>query len=102
MIEVRILVDSVDYDSVAELLVPMVAENLEAKGGLMGKLVGSKKEFAANTARKVLGKMSQDKKNELVVDLINKKRNLLKSKIGEAMANKGIKAKICSISAKKY
>lgn len=102
MIEVRMLIDSIDYDSVAEMLVPLLAENLEQKGGLMGKLAGSKKEFVTNAARKMLGKMSQEKKDEMVVDLLNKKHEMLIEKLSDLATSKGVKAKIRSISVNKY
>ena len=102
MIEVKILVDSIDYDGIAEMLVPLVAEKLEAKGGLVGKVVGSKKEFATNMARKVLAKMSQEKKDELVVELLTKKRDLLMSKAAGIAEKKGIGVQIYDISATKY
>lgn len=102
MIEVRLLIDSIDYDSVAELLVPLLAENLAAKGGLVGKLASNKKDFAAATARKVLSKMSQEKKDELVVDLVNKKRDLLIEKTTGLAKKNGIRGKIYNISARKY
>ena len=38
MLELRILVDNIDYDSIAEYLIPVVAEKLrrEDKGGILG------------------------------------------------------------------
>ena len=102
MIEVKILVDSVDYDSIAEMLVPMLTEKIEKKGGIMGKLAGSQKDFVTNTARKMLSKMSQEKKDELVIDMVNKKHDLLIGKASALAASKGVGMKIRSISAKKY
>ena len=102
MIEVKILVDSIDYDGIAEMLVPVVAEKLEDKGGLLGKIAGKKKEFATGAARKVLAKMSQKKKDELVVELMNKKRAVLMEKAADLAAKKGIGVKICDISAERH
>ena len=33
MIEVKLLVDCIDYDSVVDLLMPVVGDKLQAKGG---------------------------------------------------------------------
>ena len=41
MLELRILVDDIDYDSIAEYLIPAVAEKLrrEEKGGILGNVL---------------------------------------------------------------
>ena len=43
MLELRILVDDIDYDSIAEYLIPAVAEKLrrEEKGGILGNVLAA-------------------------------------------------------------
>ena len=69
MIELKILVDDIDYNSLTELLVPLLAEKA--------------------------------KKDELVVQLINKNRDKLLQK-GRALAAKnGVRLQLCDVAAKK-
>ena len=41
MLELKILIDDIDYNSVTELLVPLLAEKLEkdGKGGILGNVL---------------------------------------------------------------
>ena len=45
MLEVKILLSDLDYDGVADLVVPLVSDRLAAKGGLIGKIAGKKEEL---------------------------------------------------------
>ena len=45
MLEVKILLSDLDYDDVADLVVPLVSDRLAAKGGLIGKIAGKKEEL---------------------------------------------------------
>ena len=72
MLELRILVDDIDYDSIAEYLIPAVAEKLrrEEKGGILGNVLAGNPDMAASVARTVLGTMSQEQKDQLLVQLV--------------------------------
>lgn len=74
MLELRILVDDIDYDSIAEYLIPAVAEKLrrEEKGGILGNVLAGNPDMAASVARTVLGTMSQEQKDQLLVQLVTK------------------------------
>lgn len=74
MLELRILVDDIDYDSIAEYLIPAVAEKLrrEEKGGILGNVLAGNPDVAASVARTVLGTMSQEQKDQLLVQLVTK------------------------------
>lgn len=74
MLELRILVDDIDYDSIAEYLIPAVAEKLrrEEKGGILGNVLAGNPDMAASMARTVLGAMSQEQKDQLLVQLVTK------------------------------
>ena len=76
MIEVKLLVDCIDYDSVVDLLMPVVGDKLQAKGGIVGK-IGGKKEKLTKMAHKLLGKVSQEKKDQTIVDLATKKQAMI-------------------------
>ena len=75
MIEVSILLDDIDYEALVELLLPLVAEKLEAKGGFMA-LLGRNKDGMAGVARQLLKTMSQEKRDEFLLQLLQEKKEL--------------------------
>lgn len=99
MIELKILVDDIDYNSLTELLVPLLAEKLEKDG--KGGVLSGNRNMAVSMARTLLNTMPQAKKDELVVQLINKNRDKLLQK-GRALAAKnGVRLQLCDVAAKK-
>ena len=56
MIELKILVDDIDYNSLTELLVPLLAEKLEkdGKGGILGGVLSGNRNMAVSMARTLL------------------------------------------------
>jgi len=71
MIELKILLDEVDYRSLSEVLIPALAESMAKDGGVLGGMLSQNKELAASMARTVLDKMPQEKKDELLVQLLD-------------------------------
>ena len=96
MLELRILVDNIDYDSIAEYLIPVVAEKLrrEDKGGILGSVL-------AGMARTLLGAMSQEQKDRLLVQLVTKNREKLLDKGNRAARDKGIGVQLCDVAVQK-
>ena len=80
MIELKILLDEVDYRSLSEVLIPALAESMAKDGGVLGGMLSQNKELAASMARTVLDKMPQEKKDELLVQLPNRNRDKLLEK----------------------
>ena len=103
MLELKILIDDVDYNSLAELLVPLLAEKLEkdGKGGILGGVLAGNPEMAVSMARTLLNAMPQEKKDELVVQLITKNREKLLQKGRELAARNGVRLQLCDVAAKK-
>ena len=101
MIELKILLDEVDYRSLSEVLIPALAESMAKDGGVLGGMLSQNKELAASMARTVLDKMPQEKKDELVVQLLTKNRDKLLETGHTAAAKNGIRLQICDVSAKK-
>ena len=104
MLELRILVDDIDYDSIAEYLIPAVAEKLrrEEKGGILGGVLAGNPDVAASVARTVLGTMSQEQKDQLLVQLVTKNREKLLDKGNQAARSRGIGVqKLPPITSKK-
>ena len=102
MIELKILIDEIDYDSVADFLVPLLVEKLkkEDRTGLFGSVLSGNSDMASNMARGLLEKLPQEK-DELVVQLLTKNRDKLLETGRTAAAKNGIRLQICDVSAKK-
>ena len=100
MLEIKLLVDEVDYDGLADLILPIVADKLEEKGGLVGKLAG-KKEYIGQKLHRLLQKWGREKTEAKAVDLATKKRDLLIEKATAAAAKKGISVNIRDIAVRK-
>lgn len=103
MLELRILVDNIDYDSIAEYLIPVVAERLrrEDKGGILGSVLAGNPDMAAGMARTLLGAMSQEQKDRLLVQLVTKNREKLLDKGNRAARDKGIGVQLCDVAVQK-
>ena len=104
MLELKILIDELDYDSIAEFLLPALAESMarEQKGGVLGGVLANNPEMLTSMARKLLGTMSQEKRDELLVQLINKNRDKLLEKGTRAAGEKGIRVRLCDLTARKF
>ena len=103
MIELKVLIDDVDYDSIAEFLIPLLAESMgrEQKGGILGGVLAGNPEMITSMARKLLHTMTQDKRDELLVQLVNKNRDKLLEKGRKAAEEKGIGVRLCDVTARK-
>ena len=62
MIELKILVDDIDYNSLTELLVPLLAEKLEkdGKGGILGGMLAGNPDVAVGVARTLLRLLEEE------------------------------------------
>ena len=98
MIELTIKVDAINYNDLAELLLPMLSDQLP-KDGLMGKLLHSP-ERAEGLVKELLERMSQAQKDELLVKYINRNSNKAMDKLEEMAAKNGVSIKLSSVSAK--
>lgn len=102
MIELKILLDDIDYDSIANFLIPALADSMAKDGGILGGMLSQNKDMAASMARTLLGKMSQEKKDELVVQLLNKNRDKLLELGRQEAALHGIHAQLCDLTARRF
>ncbi len=103
MIELKILVDNIDYDSLADVLVPLVTEKMRdgEKGGILGGILAKNPAAATAMAHTLLKTMSQEKKDELLVQLLGKYRDKILSGARNALGKKGIGVELCDIAARK-
>ena len=100
MLEIRVLVDDIDYDSVVELLAPLAAEKMEAKGGVLG-LLGRNSESLTGIVRQVLKSMSQEKKDEFLLQLLEEKKDTVLGKANKVAAKTGVGVKVLDISGRR-
>ena len=75
MIELKILIDEINYDSLVDALVPALAGKLGDKGGILGSILAKNPDTAASMAHTLLKTMSQEKRDELVVQMLGKYRD---------------------------
>ena len=99
MLELKILIDDVDYNSLTELLVPLLAEKLEkdGRGGILGGILAGNQDMAVGMARTLLNTMPQEKKDELVVQLLTRNRDKLLQKGRELAAKNGVRLQLLSL-----
>ena len=100
MLEVKILLSDLDYDDVADLVVPLVSDRLAAKGGLIGKIAGKKEEML-KAVHKFLSQKDQNERDQFLADLVAKKHSLIIEKAAGFAETKGVKVQICDITVKK-
>jgi hypothetical protein len=100
MLEIRAVIDDLDYDSLADFLVPIIAEKLEEKGGFRA-LIAKNKDALSGVAKQLLSSMSQEKKDELLLQLLCEKKGLILTKANEVAARQGIGAKVLDLEARK-
>lgn len=103
MLELRVLVDNIDYSSLAEYLIPALAEKLrrDESGGILGSVLAGNPDLASSMARKLLDTMSQEQKDQLVVQLLGKNRSKLLDKGNVLLHQRGIGAQLCDVSVRK-
>ena len=68
---------------------------------MLGGVLSGSPEMAAAMARRALRAMSQEKKDELLVQLVTKNRGTLLQKGGELAEKNGIKLHLYDVSARK-
>ena len=95
--------DNINYESVAEFLVPLLAESMKngEKGGILGSVLAGNPEMATNMARTILKTMSQEKKDELLLQMVAKHRDKILASGRSALSGRGIGVELCDITAKK-
>ncbi len=101
MIEIKLLVDEIDYDSLVDVLVPALAGKLGASGGILGSILAKNPDTAASMAHTLLKTMSQEKRDEFLVQMLGKYRDKILNAARGAAAKKGVGVQLCDISAKK-
>ena len=80
----------------------IVVDEYNAKGGILGNVLAGNTNMAVSMARTLLNTMSQEKKDELVVQLVTKNRDKLLQKGRKVAADKGIRVQLCDLTARRF
>jgi hypothetical protein len=103
MIEIKLRVGDVDYDSLAELLLPAVFEQMGqgADSPLWSRLLFSSQGLTEAAAKAVLKKLSRDKKEEILVKYINKNGSVFAEAFKQMAYDRGIRLAVEKVEARK-
>ncbi len=100
--EIKINIDDIDYDSLAELMMPMLLDHMSSDNeDLMSRLMLLSQGFTASTVRAILSKMSQEKKDELLIRMINRNKPRIMQFITDMASSQGIRMTVNDVEAKK-
>jgi hypothetical protein len=102
VMEIKINIDDIDYDSLAELMMPMLLDHMSSDNeDLMSRLMLLSQGFTASTVRAILSKMSQEKKDELLIRMINRNKPRIMQFITDMASSQGIRMTVNDVEAKK-
>lgn len=99
MIEITFQIDDIDYDSAADVLLPLCAEKIVdgLENPMIKKLVSNNQQISIGMLKSFIGMMPQSKKDELVVKYFNKNKNEIADELIKLMAQYKIRLKIKDI-----
>lgn len=98
--EIKIEIDDVDYDSLVELMMPMLMDHFSGDtDDLRTRLLLLSKGFTESTVRTILSLMSKEKKDELFIKMINKNKPRIMDMLTEMAMSKGVRMKISDVRA---
>ena len=100
MIELTVRLDNIDYFSLAEYLVPLMTDQID-RGGILGSMMAKNPNMATGIVKTILGKMTQEQRDEFLCQQLEKNRDALIRKGTQAAARQRIQVQICDVSARK-
>lgn len=98
MIKIEMVLDEINYNDIAELAIPIVKEKLVQKGNVLGLAKHVPESVLNHLAHEFLEKLSNEKKEELAIQLINLYGSDLTNALQKAVADKGIRITIRDMS----
>ena len=102
MIELKIALDDIDYNTLAELMMDSLKRHYDPSDDsipIWGKLLLSSQGVTKSTVTAILSKLPQDKKDELAVRFINQNKYKIKEKLEQMAYNSGVNVKISGVEA---
>lgn len=95
MIRLELELGTLDYEALAQQLLPLAGEHMEAQ--TLGRLLGSGASSAM--ARAALGVLPQEKKDRMAAKLINDHADQLAAAIESAAAKNGVTCRVRALRA---
>ena len=95
--EIRIIVDEINYSEVVTKCLPLVRDKLKEKEGTLPKVVSRLASLPPSMAAAMLDKLPQETKDEVAALLINKNKERLIEKAEEYAAKNDITLKISDL-----
>ena len=100
MLEIKVRVSDVDYDKLADILLPLLATELAEKGGLWG-LAGRNPKTAGKIAHRFVRKKGNDGMETVVEKLAAKNKTSMMQKVISLAEKKQIRFHLVDISVEK-
>jgi len=101
MIELKLLIDDLDYEAMIERLMPKAIENADTSElEPWARLLILSKGLNASTISSIVSRMSKEKKDALAVRYINKNRGKIGAMLADMAASRGVKVSIKDLEAK--
>lgn len=100
MIEIKLLLDDIDYSSIAELAMPLIKEKIsENGGGFLGGLLG--KQIPAFALNGLIGLLTPQQKDEIALKLINRNEDKIIGLLQKTASENGVNLTVKSLTASK-
>ena len=102
MIELKIKIEDIDYDSLADILAPALKDRIESSEfPAWARLLFLAGGMDGAAFKKILSRVPDDAIDDFVVKLLNEKSDKAAAMLEELAATKGINLKITDVSASK-
>ena len=95
--KIEIEVDDIDYDYLVDQFLPIMTDKLRESRNPVALLISN--GMPSSLAKTVLKGLSQDKKDEIVVEMINSNSKVIKEKVAEFASQNKVKLKVKSVYA---
>lgn len=95
MLRLELELNELDYTALADLMLPLMAEELKRSGNPMGALLSSSPAMA----KKLLSTLSQSQLDSLAAKVINKNSTAMARRAEAMAAQQGVHARVVSMKA---
>ena len=99
--EIKINIDDIDYEALADRMMPLLISQLSNdREDVATRLMLLSQGFTESAVKMILSKMPKEKKDQLLVRLINKNKPQIMELIGEMALSQGIRLNVNDVEAK--
>lgn len=95
MLRLELELNELDYTALAEVMLPLMAEELKRQGNPMAALLSSSPEMA----KKLLSHLTQSQMDNIAAQAINHNASMMARRAEEMAAEKGVHAWVVSVRA---